>query len=229
MDLCDEMDVWHAASNSSMARLLGLVVEYDRDEIWKTDGATSMASWLSFRFGLAPGTARDWVRIARVLPELPAVRREFAEGRLSLDQLKFVCRLATPETDESWATEGVKYTAPQLELMVRRQREITVAESNEAHRQRFHRMRWDAEHRVLRYRGMLPEEQGAILESAINRLVDQAGKDPVTGVFDDFDIRAADALCGAGVTESGFRLGPGSGDRRGPRACRSSHLRRWFG
>ncbi|MEX2622299.1 MAG: DUF222 domain-containing protein [Acidimicrobiia bacterium] len=193
-DLCDEMDIWHAASNSSMVRLFGLVSVYDRNELWKTDGATSMAAWLSFRFGLTPATARDWLRVARVLPELPAVQREFAEGRLSLDQLRFVCRLATPESDEFWAAEAIKYTASQLELMARRRREITAAESNDVHRQRVHRMRWDTEHRVLRYRGMLPEEQGAILESAINRLVDQAGKDPVTGVFDDFDTRAADAL-----------------------------------
>jgi Domain of unknown function (DUF222)/HNH endonuclease len=194
VDLCDEMDVWHAASNSSMVRLFGLISAYDRDRLWRTDGAMSMPAWLSFRFGLAPSTAREWLRIAQVLPELPAVQREFAQGRLSLDQLRFVCRLASQESDEFWAAEAVKYTAPQLELMARRRREITAAESNEAHRQRFHRMRWDPEHRVLRYRGMLPEEQGAILESAINRLVDQAGKDPLTGVFADFDTRAADAL-----------------------------------
>ncbi|HEX5672459.1 MAG TPA: DUF222 domain-containing protein, partial [Acidimicrobiia bacterium] len=193
-DLCDEMDVWHAASNSSMVRLFTLISAYDRDQLWRTDGAMSMPSWLSFRFGLAPSTAREWLRIAQILPELPAVQRQFAEGRLSVDQLSFVCRLASPESDEFWATEAVKYTAPQLELMARRRREITAAESNQAHRQRFHGMRWDPEHRVLRYRGMLPEEQGAILETAINRLVDQAGKDPITGVFGDVGTRAADAL-----------------------------------
>jgi hypothetical protein len=181
-DLCDEMDLWHAASNSSLVKLFSLISAYDRDQLWRTDGATSMPAWLSFRFGLAPSTAREWLRIGQVLPGLPAVQREFAEGRLSLDQLRFVCRLASQESDEFWAAEAVKYTAPQLELMARRRREITAAESNEAHRQRFHRMRWDPEHRVLRYRGMLPEEQGAILESAINRLVDQAGKDPLTGL-----------------------------------------------
>lgn len=78
--------------------------------------------------------------------------------------------------------------------MARRKREITAAESNEAHRQRFLRMRWDADNRLLRYRGCLPEEQGALFEAAINRLVDQMGKDPLTGVYNDFDTRAADAL-----------------------------------
>jgi hypothetical protein len=79
-DLCDEMDVWHAASNSSMVRLFGLISAYDRDQLWKTDGATSTAAWLSFRFGLTPNTAREWLRVARVLPELPTVQREFAEA-----------------------------------------------------------------------------------------------------------------------------------------------------
>jgi hypothetical protein len=193
-DLCDQMDVWHAASNSSLVKFFALVSVYDRDHLWKVDGATSMAAWLTFRFGLSPGTAREWVTAARALPELPAVQREFAEGRLSFDQVKFVCRLATPDTDERWAGEAVKYTAGQLEVIARRRREISSIESEAIHRQRFHRMRWDPEHRVLRYRGMLPEEQGAILESAINRLVDRAGKDPVSGVFPDFDVSAADAM-----------------------------------
>jgi len=52
-DLCDQMDVWHAASNSSLVKFFALVSVYDRDHLWKVDGATSMAAWLTFRFGLS--------------------------------------------------------------------------------------------------------------------------------------------------------------------------------
>lgn len=192
--LIDEMDAWQAASNTSLANLLGLAVEYDRQELWAADGATSMAAWLTLQFGLTPRSAKDWMEVARGLVDLPAVRAEFAEGRLSFDQVKFVCRLADRETDEHWANEASKHSASRLEVMARRKREITVAASNEAHRQRFLRMRWDSDNRLLRYRGCLPEEQGALFEAAINRLVDQMGKDPLTGVYSDFDTRAADAL-----------------------------------
>ncbi|MDP3983846.1 MAG: DUF222 domain-containing protein [Acidimicrobiia bacterium] len=193
-DLTDEMDAWHAANNASLVNLLDLVAEYDRAELWVADGATSMAAWLTFQYGLTPRTANDWVEIATALLELPALRAEFAEGRLSFDQIKFACRLATPETDQDWASEAGKHSASRLEAMARRKRAITAAESNDAHRRRSHRMRWDTDHRMLFYRGCLPEEQGAILESAINRLADQMGKDPLTGVYDTFDVKAADAL-----------------------------------
>jgi hypothetical protein len=193
-DLTDEMDAWHAANNTSLANLLGLIVDYDRQELWSADGATSMAAWLTFQYGVTPRSARDWVEVAHALDELPALRTEFVEGRLSFDQVKFACRLASPETDAQWAKEASKHSASRLEVMARRKREITAAESNEAHRQRLHRMWWDTDHRLLRYRGCLPEEQGAIFEAAINRLVDQMGKDPVTGVYDHFNSRAADAL-----------------------------------
>jgi hypothetical protein len=192
--LTDEMDAWQAASNTSLANLLGLVVEYDRQELWAADGATSMAAWLTFQYGLTPRSAKDWMEVAHGLVDLPGVRAEFAEGRLSFDQVKSVCRLADRETDQHWANEASKHSASRLEVMARRKREITAAESNEAHRQRFLRMRWDTDNRLLRYRGCLPEEQGAIFEAAINRLVDQMGKDPLTGVYSDFDTRAADAL-----------------------------------
>ncbi|MGQ0847722.1 MAG: DUF222 domain-containing protein [Actinomycetota bacterium] len=192
--LTDEMDLWQAATNSSLANLLDLVVEYDRTEAWRADGAASMATWLTFQSGLTLRTANDWVETANALVNLPSLRAEFAEGRLSFDQVKFVCRLATPETDLQWAVEAVKHSASRLEAMARRHRTITAAESNQVHCQRSHKMSWDADHRMLHYRGQLPEEQGAIFETALNRLADQIGKNPETGICDPFDVRAADAL-----------------------------------
>jgi hypothetical protein len=193
-DLTDEMDAWQTANSASLARLLDLVAEYDRTEAWRADGATSMATWLTYQYGLTLRTATDWVETAAALLELPAIRAEFAEGRLSFDQVKFTCRLATPDTDAKWANDAAKHSASRLEAMARRQRTIAAAESNECQLRRSHKMRWDTDHRMLAYRGMLPEEQGAIFETAINRLADQICKDPLTGLYDPFDVRAADAL-----------------------------------
>lgn len=193
-DLTDEMDVWQATNSASLANLLDLVAEYDRTEAWRADGATSMATWLTFQYGLTLHTATDWVETAAALLELPALRAEFAEGRLSFDQVKFACQLATPDTDAEWASEAARYPASRLEAMARRQRTITAAESNECQLRRSHKMRWDTDHRMLFYKGSLPEDAGAILETAINRLADQIGRDPLTGLYDPFDVRAADAL-----------------------------------
>lgn len=188
------MDLLHAWANANLAKLLDLVAEYDRRELWKPDGAKSMAAWLGYQYGLTSRTAREWVEVAHALVGLPALRTEFVEGRLSFEQVKYACRLATSETDSEWAEEARKHSAAQLEVMARRQREIEAAASNGAHRLRSHRMRWDADRRVLHYQGMLPGEEGAMFEAAINRLAEQRGKNPVTGLYDDFCVRAADAL-----------------------------------
>jgi len=193
-DLTDEMDAWQAASNTSLANLLEILAAYDRQELWRNDGATSMATWLTFQYGLSLRTATAWVETASALVDLPALRDAFAEGRLSFDQVRFACRLATPETDSDWAEDAPKYSVSRLEVMARRRRAITTGESEDAHQQRSLRMAWDLDHRFLFLRGHLPEEQGAIVQQAINRLADQFGKDLVTGTWDPFDARAADAL-----------------------------------
>ncbi|HKX75829.1 MAG TPA: HNH endonuclease, partial [Acidimicrobiia bacterium] len=105
-ELTDGMDLFHAESNRSLAQLLEMVVEYDRRGLWRPDGATSMASWLCFQFGLTPRIGRDWVEVAHALAERPAIKTEFVEGRLSFEQVKYACRLATPETDGEWAEEA---------------------------------------------------------------------------------------------------------------------------
>jgi uncharacterized protein DUF222/HNH endonuclease len=193
-ELTDEMNEWQAASNTSLANLLELVAIYDREEMWRADGATSMAAWLTFQYGLSLRTAKAWVETAAALVELPVMRDAFADGRLSFDQVRFACLIATPDTDADWAQQGSLYSVARLEIMARRTRTITTEQSSEAHSQRSLRMAWDSDHRFLFLRGQLPEEQGAIVEQAVNRIADRFGKDPMTQTWEPFDARAADAL-----------------------------------
>src|SRR5260221_2384291 len=70
----------------------------------RAEGATSMAAGLAYRYRLDHKTARDWVRVAHALADLPLVRAAFAAGDVSFDQLVFVSRFATPSDDE-WLAE----------------------------------------------------------------------------------------------------------------------------
>jgi uncharacterized protein DUF222 len=81
----------HAAT----CRWLCLVAEFDRREGWAAWGAKSCADWISFTCGVAPGAAREHVRVARRLGELPAVHDRFAAGELSYSKVRAVTRLAT--------------------------------------------------------------------------------------------------------------------------------------
>src|SRR5436189_6278966 len=97
------IDRHHAAICASSAGLLDDIVEFEEQRRWVGDGATSMSAWLAGRYGMARGTAREWVRVAHTVRELSAIRAAFARGELSMDQLKPLTRFATCEEDELWA------------------------------------------------------------------------------------------------------------------------------
>lgn len=88
------------------ARLLEEVAAVDRVEAWRFDGATNIESWLVARLAVSHHTARAWADVATRLPELPAIGAGLAAGRLSFDQVRTLCRFATPEEDEALAASA---------------------------------------------------------------------------------------------------------------------------
>jgi hypothetical protein len=190
----DAIDQLHALVTVSHSQLLQLVADYDRREDWAEDGATSMADWLVARLGIAHRHAKEWVRVARSLEGLPAIARSFAEGRLSFDQLAPLTKLAGPETEAAMAEQAPACTVAQLETAARRARPVPTAEANESYRRRYLRLRPDDDDRGLHVSGWLADAEGAVVERAITALAQAAPPDPVSGVYDDFESRCADAL-----------------------------------
>src|SRR5438045_990848 len=69
---------------AGMARWIALVGEFDRRDGWgEAWGCRSTAHWIAWRCAMSPRAAREHVRVARVLPELPGIRSLFESGRLS--------------------------------------------------------------------------------------------------------------------------------------------------
>ena len=69
--LGDEIAELAAHLDAATARLLDLIREFDARGGWG-DGFRSCAEWLTWRIGLAPGAAREHVRVARALGSLHA-------------------------------------------------------------------------------------------------------------------------------------------------------------
>ena len=67
-------------------RLLVLIAELDRREVWAAQGALSCAHWLSWACGIDTHTAREKVRVARALTGAAAALRGAGEGRARLLQ-----------------------------------------------------------------------------------------------------------------------------------------------
>src|SRR5260370_861736 len=64
---------------------------------------TSCAAWLSWKCQMSAGAAREHVRVARALRDLPVIRAEFGAGRLSYAKVRALTRIATPENEAGLA------------------------------------------------------------------------------------------------------------------------------
>ena len=100
---------------SAMCRWLLLVAEYDRRGAYERWEARSCAEWLSFHCGVAAGTAREYVRVARRLGELPLVVERFERGELSYSKVRSITRVATPDTEADLVGLALEMSASQLE------------------------------------------------------------------------------------------------------------------
>ena len=89
--------------------LLVLIREFDAVSGWS--GWTSCAHWLSWRTGLASGPAREHVRVARALGELPKLSDAMRRGLVSYSKVQAVTRVAIPETEQALIDVALAGTA----------------------------------------------------------------------------------------------------------------------
>ena len=78
--------------------LLVMIREFEEREGWG-EGFKSCADWLNWRTGLAMGAAREKVRVARALRELPLLSAAMQRGAISYSKVRAITRVATPETE----------------------------------------------------------------------------------------------------------------------------------
>jgi Domain of unknown function (DUF222) len=112
--LGDEIATLSATLDAATARLLTLLREFDAGGGW-ANGFRSCAEWLSWRVGLDPGAARERVRVARALGELPQLAAALARGELSYAKVRALTRVATPETESRLLAVGRPGTAAHVE------------------------------------------------------------------------------------------------------------------
>jgi uncharacterized protein DUF222/HNH endonuclease len=155
--------------NAATARWLALVGEFDRREGWAEWGCRSCTHWLSYRCGVSPAAAREQVRVARRLGELPRLRAAFARGELCYSQVRAVTRVARPDTEADLLEIALHATASQLETIVRAYRgvlEVELGDQSEEHRRRFVQCEHDEDGALL-IQARLPAEEGALVLRAL--------------------------------------------------------------
>lgn len=200
--LADEITTWSGRVAAGEAHLVALLGEFDRREAWGGPGMLSCAHWLSWRTGLGLTAARERVRVARRLPELPAVAAAFAAGRMSWSQVRAMTRVATATDGIDWVGLATSASGAQLERIVRGVRRVHRIEDAERDPERAkHRMRTRTRYdedgtMVITIR--LPAEDGALvlagLEATQADLDRQRNEEPSAGADPSDDSAEASAV-----------------------------------
>ncbi|HKE16302.1 MAG TPA: DUF222 domain-containing protein [Kofleriaceae bacterium] len=117
--LADHIAVTAAHIDAATHRLLTLIRDFDRAGGWHRQGALSCAHWLSWRIGLGLGPAREKLRVAHKLAELPLLDEAFRQGELSYSKLRAMTRVASPDNEAALLDLARNSTAAQLEQICR--------------------------------------------------------------------------------------------------------------
>jgi 5-methylcytosine-specific restriction endonuclease McrA len=109
-------------------QFLQLVAEFDARRGWASWDLPSCAAWLAWKCQVAPGTAREQVRVARALASLPVIKAEFRAGRMSYAKVRALTRIATAETEADLAQICGPMTAAQCERFAAAHRKASDTE-----------------------------------------------------------------------------------------------------
>ena len=166
---------------AATCRFLVLLADFDARRGWASWEMGSCAQWLSWKCQMSSGTAREHVRVARALRDLPVIRARFAAGRLSYAKVRALTRIATPATEAGLAELAGPMTANQLERFARAHRQVTQADDADARVRR--RLTWRFEEDgSLSGTFRLPPLAGAVLLKALRAACADLAGDPPAGV-----------------------------------------------
>ncbi len=185
----DQITELAAHISAATWRLLTLIREYDLRTGWNCGGARSCAHWLNWKCGIALGAAREKVRVAHALADLPLISAAFREGRLSYSKVRAMTRVATSANEDYLLTIARHGTASHVERLVRAYRSVGRAEARQqlASRELSYRVDEDGSY-VIRAR--LPPESGERLVQALDTAMEELPRDE----DQTHAMRRADAL-----------------------------------
>jgi hypothetical protein len=157
--------------NAGEYRWLTLVAEFDERKGWVAAGCSSCAHWINFKCGMSLCAARERVRVAHALENLPKVSAAMARGALSYSKARAVTRVAEAATEDYFLMLALHGTANHVDRLVSGFRRAKEAQelSREARQQAGRCVSWildeDGSYVV---KARLPAEVGALFVKALD-------------------------------------------------------------
>ena len=178
--------------DAAMHRLLTAIREFDLASGWQVQGALSCAHWLAWRVGWDLRTARERVRVARKLAELPLVDDELRRGAMSYSQARAITRVATADKEEVWIEHAKRMPASQLDTLCRSYQNVQAYDH--AHGSEAGSMagavlaahvaaqrtvtRRTLDNGMVKFEVVLASDEAAIVWTALNAAIANVGTEP---------------------------------------------------
>ena len=184
--LSDEITRLAGHINAAQHRFLTLLAALIERNAWEGAGIKSPAHWLNYHCGIDLGAAREKVRVAKSLQQLPGIDEAFRSGTISYSKVRAMTRSATPENEQMLLQVALHGTAQHVEQLVRKYRRAESLTDN-----RFAESQYEAreltcyfdDDGMLVLRGRMTPEDGAVFMKGLETMV--AAQNPC--VFADED------------------------------------------
>jgi hypothetical protein len=166
----ERVSVLYAEITAATREFLRAVAECDRHRDWAEEGFASCADWLAWRIGVERGTAREKVRAARALEDLPRISEAMERGEVSFSKVRAMTRVASKESEAELLELAKSTSAAELERVVRGWRALSRAGEQSAERVRHQLRRFSVYpdgDGMYEVRGRLEPEVAAVLMRAI--------------------------------------------------------------
>lgn len=163
--------------DASTSLLLQMIREFDERAGYLKWGLTGTAEWLSWRCDLGLSAAREKVRCARALKELPRMMSAFAQGAVSYSKIRALTRVANVDNEAELMEFALGHSTTVVEERCRQLRnstEASVQDARQAFAKRSLRI-WRNPNRACATISVdLPLEDVELIASALDKAVESA-------------------------------------------------------
>ena len=112
-------------------RLLTLIREFDEEGCWQLGGICSCAHWLNFKCGIGMNAAREKVRVANALKDLPKISEAFKRGEISFSKVRAMTRVANESNEDYLMMIANHGTAHHVEKLISKYRTCKRLQENQ--------------------------------------------------------------------------------------------------
>lgn len=171
--LADQICARATQQAQATCRLIELIGEFDAaGGLGFLRGVKSLAHWLSYSCSMAPGVAREHVRVARALQQMPTITAAFRSGALSYSKVREATRLVGLVDEARLCDLARSATASQLARMITGYRTASGSRLQQQEHRRFGLVN-RTEDQMTGLSGKLPAEEAGMVTAALHAARDR--------------------------------------------------------